>query len=303
MQFRGKRVLVSGASGFLGTALSRALLAEGAVVDGTYCTGSVPQGVTGHYWEMGAGEASAELIEAARPDWVFHLASPVVLKRDPALLEGLQRQIVAGGKALALACEAQRIPVVVAGTCEEYGDQQAPFHEDLPARPVSPYSTAKAELNAWILHRIQAESLRATIVRPFLTYGPGQRSARLIPTAIQAALKGEGFDATTGLQTREFNFVTDMALALMAAADPQVEGQILNLGGGEERSLREVVEEIYRLAGADSGRVNWGAIPHRAGEVNRFYGDHSCFQKQLKHRPQMGLTDGLRATIAWWRSR
>jgi nucleoside-diphosphate-sugar epimerase len=210
---------------------------------------------------------------------------------------------VVGGKALVLACETRSLPIVVAGTCEEYGDQQAPFHEDLPTRPVSPYSTAKAELNAWILNRIQAEGLGATIVRPFLTYGPGQISPRLIPTAIQAALKGDGFDATTGLQTREFNFVTDMALALMAAADPAVAGQILNLGGGEERSLREVVEEIYRLAGADSKRVNWGSIPHRTGEATRFFGEHSRFERQLKHRPKMNLTDGLRATITWWRSR
>jgi nucleoside-diphosphate-sugar epimerase len=148
-----------------------------------------------------------------------------------------------------------------------------------------------------------AHHLRATIVRPFLTYGPGQTSNRLVPTAIQAALADRGFNATTGRQTREFNFLADMALGLMATANPAVEGQILNLGGGPEHSMREVVEEIYRLVGADSTRVNWGALPDRAGEAERFFGDHSRFQKLLTHRPRTGLTDGLRATIAWWRSR
>lgn len=303
MNFRGKRVLVTGASGFIGTALSRTLLSEGAAVHGSFHKGAVAPGVVPHKWVMEDTHTAGELIQTVQPEHVFHLASPVILKRDTALAKTLHNQIVEGGKALATACELRNIPIVVAGTCEEYGNQAVPFHEALRPMPVSPYSTAKAALNDWIQGRVANHELRATIVRPFLTYGPGQTSPRFVPTAIQAALSGKGFDATTGTQTREFNFITDMALGLMAAGRPIAEGQILNLGGGAERSMREVVEIIYDLAGADPSLVKWGALPHRSGEAERFFGDHSRAQNLLNHNPQMGLVDGLRATIAWWRSK
>ena len=89
------------------------------------------------------------------------------------------------------------------------------------------------------MERCATHKLRATVVRPFLTYGPGQTSPRLIPTAIRAALKGEGFDATDGKQTREFNYVEDMAQAFLAAGCSEAEGPLLNLGGGEEHRVVE----------------------------------------------------------------
>jgi nucleoside-diphosphate-sugar epimerase len=259
-------------------------------------------GVHAHSWSMEEPAKAEALLDQIRPDQVFHLASPVVLKRDPQLLEALRRQIVEGGKALVLACESSSTPVVVAGTCEEYGDNKAPFSEEMPARPVSPYSVAKAELSAWVMERTASANLRATVVRPFLTYGPGQTHHRLVPTAIRAALRGEGFDATDGTQTRELNHVDDMALGFVAAGRPEAEGQLFNLGGGEEHSMRNVVQTIYALVGADPKAVRWGVLKQRDGEVDRFFGDHSLSQSVLHHFPRIGLEDGLRATIAWWRS-
>jgi len=246
-------------------------------------------------------DSSAALLAEVRPHQVFHLASPILLSRDPQLLPALRAQIVEGGKALALACEGADASLVVAGSCEEYGDNTAPFSEEMTPRPVSPYSTAKAELTSWIMERCSTSDLRACAVRPFLTYGPRQTSPRLIPTAIRAALKGQGFDATDGKQTREFNYVDDMAQAFLAAGRPEAEGQILNLGGGEEHSMREVVGLIYALVGADASAVRWGALSHRSGEVDRFYGDHSRSQELLNLGARIQLEDGLRATIAWWR--
>ena len=300
MNFQGKRVLVTGASGFIGRALSRALQQQDAEVHGSICTRPAIPDIQVHPWKL--RDAPAPLLDKVRPDYVFHLASPINLSRDPSLEAELNQQIFEGGKALVLACEDREIPLLVAGTCEEYGDNAAPFSEAMSPSPVSPYSQAKARLSQWTHQRCRDSTLRAVVVRPFLTYGPEQVSPRLIPTAIRAALGHSGFDATDGAQTREFNFINDMVEALLRASRPECEGKLLNLGGGEEHSIQTVVNRIYALAGADPNSVRWGALPHRAGEVKRFYGDHTTANEKLGSWPRTGLDEGLRATIDWWRS-
>ena len=247
MKLRGKRVLITGAGGFLGKALSRVLSAEGARVHGSLHRRPLAEGVTAHPWSLEQPEDAWSLIEASNPNHVVHLAAPVNPDRDPKLISLMEREIVQATEQLALACEQRNIPLLVAGTCEEYGEQIAPFSEDMPSEGVSPYSMAKAKSTQWLFERHKSHGLRVCVVRPFLTYGPEQRSSRLIPSAIQAALKGDPFPTTDGEQTREFNYVSDMALGLRAAMSPQVEGELLNLGGGEEVSVRKVLEHIFEL--------------------------------------------------------
>jgi nucleoside-diphosphate-sugar epimerase len=301
MKLQGKRVLITGAGGFLGRAFCRVLSAEGALVQGSLHKRPLVEGIVPYPWSLEQPEEAWPLVEASNPSHVVHLAAPVNLNRDPNLKETMQRQIVEATEQLALACEDRGIPLLVAGTCEEYGDQMAPFSEDMPTAGVSPYSRAKAQSTRWLLERHRSHGLRVCVVRPFLTYGPEQRSSRLIPTAIHAALKGSPFPTTNGEQTREFNYITDMALGLRSAMSPQAEGELLNLGGGEEVPVRKVLEHIFALANADPKLIQFGALAHREGEAHRFFGDHSKTQRLLQHRPKIALQDGLRATMTWWR--
>ena len=252
---------------------------------------------------MSTPRAIEAILETAEPDQVVHLASPIDLRRDPSLHASMHRCIVEGGKALAHACESHGVALLAAGTCEEYGAQEGPYRETMRADGVSPYSMAKAQLTQWLMARQEASPLQVSIVRPFLTYGPGQTSPRLIPAAIQAALQQSEFPTTQGEQTREFNYITDMVRGFQAVLRSGVSGELLNLGGGPEHSIREVIERIFTHAGADLNQVNWGALPYRAGEVHRFVGDHEKAQRLLKFQPETGLEEGLRATIAWWRER
>ena len=303
MKSPSKRILVTGASGFLGRAVCRALIEERQTVLGTVRNNPAVAGTEALSWPLEAPAQAAKLLDQSCPDHVIHLASPIDLSRSPTLIKPMNRCIVEAGQSLALACEARGIPLLVAGTCEEYGAVEGPYVETMAAPGVSPYSKAKAELSEWLMQRHALGNLRVTVVRPFLTYGPGQHSNRLIPAAIQAALNHASFDSTLGEQTREFNYVSDMVRALLAATCSECEGEILNLGGGPERRIRDVITDIYRLVGADIELVNWGALDYRKGEVKRFVGDHTKSQHLLKIHPQVGLEDGLRATIAWWRQR
>jgi dTDP-glucose 4,6-dehydratase len=106
---------------------------------------------------------------------------------------------------------------------------------------------------------------------------------------------------TSGLQTREFNYITDIGDGIIASSTEAAVGQIINIGGGEELSIIDVVRRIYTLCGSDLSLIRTGALETRSGEVSRFYGEHSKASSLLGHTPKIDLDEGLRATIAWWR--
>ncbi|HJN72684.1 MAG TPA: NAD-dependent epimerase/dehydratase family protein [Myxococcota bacterium] len=264
-------VTVTGAGGFIGGEVVRLAHAAGAEVHHT---------------------RDPEAILQLPPDLVIHCAAPVDPSRDAdeALMH---RGIVELSVAVAEACRETGARLVHVGTCEEYGDGPAPFREDQPPSPVSPYSRCKVEATQRLR---QMPGLRVTVARPFLTYGPGQRGPRLIPSAIRAALASRTFEMTAGTQTREFNFVEDIARGLLACRDDRVEGLVVNIGGGPELRVIDVVRRIFGLCGAELDLIRTTRAP-RIGEVERFLGDHERARRLLAHQPRIGLEEGLARTI------
>jgi len=238
-----------------------------------------------------------EAFSTAAPDLVVHLAAPVQPERMPADAD-LASAIVGGTRQVAASCLAAGTRLLVAGTCDEYGDGPAPFAEDQLPQPISPYSEAKAQATLEVLEQTRNKGLRATVVRPFLTYGPEQRGPRLVPSAIDAALSRTPFSMTDGTQTREFTHVDDMARALLSACAPKAEGLLLNLGSGDEHTVQHVVQRVFALCGAPLSLVQSGSLPRRQGEVDRFVGDHRQARAVLSFRPGVSLEAGLQHTIA-----
>ncbi len=294
----GRRVLVTGASGFIGQALCHRLLEAGAAVTGVAHQRPLPDGVPGEAIDLVEGIGA--VVAALHPDVLIHLAAPVVLDRDPALYPRLRRGLLDSTEAVARACLARDVRLLHVGTCEEYGDGAAPFHEAQAARPVSPYSALKAAASAYVGMLGRVAGLRATIVRPFRTYGPGDRSS-VVAAACRAALAGQPLPLTDGAQIREWNHVDGMVVGLMAAAaHPGAVGRLLNLGGGPRAAVRDLVARVFALAGADPGLLRVGALPRRPGEVDRFWGDHSAAEALFGPLPQPSLDEGLRDCLDWW---
>ncbi len=297
----GRRVLVTGASGFLGRAVCGLLAEAGADLFGTWHTRPLPGSLPGEPLDLPGG--AGPLIRRVRPAVVLHLAAPVTVRRDPALYPRMRAVILDGTEEVARACLEVGARLVSVGTCEEYGTGEAPFSETQAALPVSPYSALKLAATAYVTMLCRTASLDAVVVRPFRAYGPGD-TASVVAAACTRALAGDPFPMTDGAQVREWNHVDAIATGLLGAAlHPDARGRILNLGGGEHRSVRGVVEAVYRLAGQPADLVQPGALPRRAGEVDRFWGDHTAARALLGPLPQPSLDDGLADTLAWHRSR
>ena len=306
---RGARVLVTGASGFIGRHLVRRLLADGIVPDLMLRPGRAPVSAAEsgpcrlHEAALDDAAGLRALMARVRPDIVFHLGGYTDPARDPSRSEAALATNLQGTVTLATAALETGVRAFVAtGTSEEYGRQPAPFSEDLPLRPLSPYSASKAGATLWLRMLHDTHGLPAVTVRPFLVYGPGQPPPKLVPAAVLAALAGQDFPMTEGRQMRELTYVDDVVAGLLAAATvPAAQGGVFNLGSGDERPVVDIVRLIYALAGG-TGQPRPGAIEARSNDMQRFCADTALSRRVLGWQATTPLEQGLRATIAWSRT-
>ncbi len=297
-------VAVTGGTGFIGTHLVRALHARGArvVAVGRREPAAAVPGVEYERLDLARDGAAAAWLARLRPERVFHLASAVDTRRDLDAVAVQIRDTQMTAVHVARACLETGVGRLVhVGTCEEYGNGPAPFHESQAAAPVSPYSAAKVAATSFVRTLCASFGLPAVIVRPFLTYGPGQSPKLLIPALIQSALAGRDFEMTPGEQTREFNYVDDIVDGILRAGEVEgIEGEIINIGCGEPHRIGDVAAQVLRLMG-DPIALKLGALPYREGETWQFYCSNEKARALLGWQPRTGLEEGLQRTIAWYR--
>lgn len=295
----GRRVLVTGASGFLGTHICSRLSAGGAIVHATSRqprpTGS--DGVAYRQADVADIAVARELLASVRPDIVYHLAGavgaspalPLVLPTYHSLLTSTVNLLVA-------ATEQGCARVVLTGSLTE----PAPIGPE-PV-PRSPYAAAKTMGVAYgqMFHALYRTPV--VILRPFMTYGPAQASTKLIPSTILALLSGKAPQLSSGEVRADFVYVDDVADAFLAAAvTPGIEGASFDLGCGTLISIRHVVEQLARLTGS-TAMPQFGALPDRPGE-NEIAAKTAPAAWGLNWVARTPLEEGLERTIAWYRAR
>lgn len=306
---RGSRVLVTGGSGFIGARLTRRLVAEGAevhvltsAVSAVYPVRLVDlkDRVTLHGGNLADRSAMDAVVRAARPQYVFHLGAYThVLKSWSRVDECIQTNIQ-GTLNLLQALDGAYERFIFTSTSEVYGPIDVPFREDAAVAPASPYSVSKYAAERYCRMLASGKGWPIIIVRPFNAYGPGQTPDRVIPEIVVRALRGEPIRMTAGRQTREFNFVDDLADGFLAAATvPGVEGDVFNLGSGEEVTMRDLAATVTELLGSQP--PEFGVLPDRPNEIWRMVSDSSKARELLGWSGGRPLREGLAATIEWYR--
>jgi nucleoside-diphosphate-sugar epimerase len=292
---------VTGAAGFVGSRVTRALAAGGVEVHAVVRSEPGPRlgGVDVRVERCDLADPAAvdEVVARVRPEVCIHcawiatpgeyLTSPDNSKHE-LLAESLTRSLVRYGCAR----------LVGVGTCFEYEPSDKPLAETSTLGPTTPYARAKVAASERMSAATEASATSFAWARLFYLYGPGEDPRRLVPSVVQALLNGEPARTTPGEQRRDFLHVDDVAGALVAVAQSTVAGGV-NIGSGHAVSVREIVESLGRITGRPD-LVELGALPYAEDDPMLVEADNGRLTEECGFTAQWPLEQGLSDAVRWW---
>jgi nucleoside-diphosphate-sugar epimerase len=298
-----KRVLITGARGFIGRHCVPLLQDEGVEVHAATSRQPPPAhaGVIWHRADLRQPADVARLVDEARPEAVLHLAwdtTPGSFWSTPDNLRWVEGSLVLLREAAVWG--AARF--VGAGTCAEYPWCTEPLREDnVAGRPSTLYGVCKRALGETVSAFCAGQpSMTCAWGRVFFVHGPGEPEVRLIPSVVRSLLEGRPAECTSGEQVRDFLAVEDVAGAFVRLVQSEVEGPV-NIGSGTGVRLRDVVNQIGVLMGR-SDLIRLGAKPMRADEPSSIVADVDRLTQEVGWTPRHDLRSGLENSIDWWRA-
>jgi len=312
MTWSRKKVLVTGAGGFIGSHLAEALTKEGAEVramvhyNGAGRWGWLDDSAFSGDMEIYAGDiADPESVRRAMQgvDTAFHLAALITIPYSYHAPRSYLRTNVEGTmNVLQAARDLGTRRVVHTSTSEVYGTAKTvPIDEDHPLQGQSPYSASKIAADKVAESFFCAFETPVVTVRPFNTFGPRQSARAVIPTIISQALDGKVVKLGSLTPTRDLTLVDDTVRGFVLAGEADgCEGRTLNLGTGREISIGDLRDLIGSLMGMDlSSETEKQRIRPKASEVERLLSDNRLAKQVLGWVPQFSLEEGLKKTIEW----
>lgn len=309
-----KRVLVTGAGGFIGSHLVEALARQGAQVRALvrYNSRNDPgllrflapeiistlDVVPADLRDLAAVQKAMQGVTH-----VFHLGALIAIPYSylhPA--EVVETNIIGTLNVLLAAQTAGVERLVHTSTSEVYGTAlRVPIDEDHPLQGQSPYSASKIGADKLAESFFCSYNLPVVTVRPFNTYGPRQSARAVIPTMIMQALTRKVIRLGNLDATRDFTYATDTVHGFLRAGQAEnVEGRTINLGTGQEIRVGDLVEKIIQLVGKPVRvELDLARLRPQKSEVQRLVSSNLLAQNLLAWQPQISFEDGLKHTIAW----
>ncbi|VVE49610.1 dTDP-glucose 4,6-dehydratase [Pandoraea anapnoica] len=309
-----KKVLVTGADGFIGSHLTELLVREG------YEVKALSQYNSFNYWGWLEDVACLKEIEVLNGDirdahyckhitkdvdTIFHLAALIAIPYSYVAPESYVDTNVRGTLNICQAALENNVGRVIhTSTSEVYGTAQyVPIDEKHPLQPQSPYSASKIGADAMAMSFYNAFDLPVTTARPFNTYGPRQSARAVIPTIItQIAAGAKEIKLGDVSPTRDFNYVADTCEGFLALARcDAAAGEVVNIGSNYEISVGDTLNLIRELMGSsveflhDEQRVRPGK-----SEVFRLWCDNARIREMTGFTPKYDIRAGLQATIDWF---
>lgn len=297
-KFSGKKVFVTGASGFIGSRLCHYLVNHGVEVHAVSRKANTSQEQFLHWYQgdLSNWETAKELMEKIRPDLIFHFAGHVLGGRNlDYVIPSLQGNLVTTVNLFTLATQIGCDRLIFPGSLEEPKPDQEPI-------PVSPYAASKWASSAYAHMFHQLYQLPVVIGRIYMVYGPGSQSPKkLLPYVINSLLQGETPKLSSGTRQIDWIYIDDVIEGLITAAlAPDIEGSTLEFGSGSLISIDELVQRVMEVMDV-SIPPELGALSDRPREQVRVADVESTYS-QIGWKPKTSLTEGLKETVDWYRN-
>jgi nucleoside-diphosphate-sugar epimerase len=295
-----KKVLVTGASGFIGKHCIPSLLSRGFEVHALSQRDvkQLDKDVVWHKTNILDPEAACELVKKTRCSHLLHLAwyaepgqfwdSPFNLDWVQASLHLLKAFSQSGGKR-----------AVMAGTCAEYDwDYGLCSESQTPLNPRTLYGVCKSSLEKMARAYCDLQGVNLAWGRVFYTYGPQEHPKRFVASIINSLIRGNRTPCSHGRQIRDFLYIQDVADLFAAILDSQLRGAI-NIGSGKPIRIEEIITKIAQKIGRED-LIGWGQIETLASEPPMILASTARLVHELKAQPKISLDVGIDRTIQWW---
>ncbi|MCR8915765.1 NAD-dependent epimerase/dehydratase family protein [Marinobacter panjinensis] len=300
----GCTFIVTGATGFLGSAFVRTLLEHQAHV-------IVISRRSSDHWRLNKYRDkylvfTTELrdicdlhIDKPGQTILVHFSASGVNQRDDDVERMVQTNIVGTYHVLNFANEKKLKRVVLIGTSGEYGSGYG-LTETAPLQPTSDYGATRASATLITKSYCERRGIDYTILRPFAVYGPYEAPYRLIPYAITQAMKGHTINISSGQQTRDYIYIDDVTRGIITAClSDKASGKIFNICTGVETTVKQAVSHVVSIMG-DRVDIKTGAIDNIPGEMWRTTGNPEYAYDVLNWKAKYSLEEGLIETINWF---
>lgn len=307
MTFKNKKILITGATGFIGANLARFFLREGARVSiltrkesNKWRIRDILKNLDEHHVDILDYDKLEKNVRQIMPEIVLHTAvwGGYHFQQDT---EKIMKVNVLGTCHVVKACLKTGFQAFVnTGSSSEYGLKNKAMNENDCLEPVTDYAVAKA--SSTLFCRALARRLRLPFVtlRLFSAYGYYEDPTRFISSVIVDCLKNRNPKVSTPSPVRDFVFIEDIIQAYVQAIwMPHKNGEIFNIGTGKQHNLGEAAQEILKLTGGKL-KALWGSVDNTRIEPKNWKADILAASKSLDWRPKHSFSQGLKKTISWF---
>jgi len=305
----GRRILITGASGFVGSNVARRALRDGHEVHLLLRPGhqswridEIARDVRLHSAALQDRDQVTTVVHNIKPDWIFHLAAYGAYSTQKDFDQMVKTNVL-GCASLLDACLTLGFDAFVnCGSSSEYGLKDHAPTEDETLEPNSYYAITKASASHYCDLAARTHGARVFTLRLYSIYGPYEEPGRFIPALLVHALRGELPPLVSARTARDYVFVDDACDAVVQVARwPELASGIYNVCTGVQTSLEQVVSMTRSMLNVSS-EPQWGTMSQRSWDSDIWVGSPAKLKREIGWQPTTALQNGIHQTVAWLRN-